>query len=84
MKQVLLTVEEAAKRLAIGRTKAYELVATGALESVTIGRCRRIPAEALGPFVSQLRQASKGGPPSATMESGWSRTAPADLNTEQP
>ena len=54
--QVSLTVEEAAKRLAIGRTKAYELVASGELQSVTIGRCRRVPVEALERFVAKLRQ----------------------------
>ena len=43
MDKSLLTVEEAAKRLAIGRTKAYELVASGELQSVTIGQCRTVP-----------------------------------------
>ena len=56
MERLLLTVEEAAERLSIGRTKAYELMASGELESVTIGRCRRIPVEALEPFVSALRR----------------------------
>jgi excisionase family DNA binding protein len=55
VERILLTVEEAAERLSIGRTKVYELLATGALESVTIGRCRRIPVRALEPFVTKLR-----------------------------
>jgi excisionase family DNA binding protein len=84
MDKVLLTVDEAAERLSIGRTKAYELMATGALESVTIGRCRRIPVEALDPFVAKLRRVGEGGPPSDTMEGGWSRTTPADPDTAQP
>jgi excisionase family DNA binding protein len=84
MEKVLLTVEEAAELLSIGRTKAYELMATGALESVTIGRCRRVPIEALDRFVGKLRRLGEGGHPSATMESGWSRTAPAVLDTAQP
>ena len=84
MDKILLTVEEAAERLSIGRTKAYELMATGALQSVTIGRSRRIPAEALEPFVAMLRQTGEAGHPSARLEGGWSRTAPADPDTVQP
>jgi excisionase family DNA binding protein len=84
MDKVLLTVEEAAERLSIGRTKAYELMDTGALESVTIGRCRRIPAEALEPFVAMLRQIGEAGHPSARMDSGWSRSTPAAPETGQP
>lgn len=79
MDKVLLTVEEAAQRLSIGRTKAYELMATGVLESVTIGRCRRIPAGALEPFVAKLRQLNEGGQSSATMEIRWSCTTSAGL-----
>jgi len=51
---VLLTVEEAAQRLSIGRTTMYSLVSTGAVKSVTIGRLRRIPAECLDTYVSAL------------------------------
>ncbi len=70
MEKVLLTVEEAAKRLSIGRTKAFELIAKGELESVMIGRARRIPVQALEPFVAALREESKARHPSATMMGG--------------
>jgi excisionase family DNA binding protein len=50
----LLRVEEAAEWLGLGRTKAYELVFTGALPSVTIGRSRRVPLTALEAFVERL------------------------------
>ncbi|HEX9334443.1 MAG TPA: helix-turn-helix domain-containing protein, partial [Pseudonocardiaceae bacterium] len=40
--RVLLTVEEAAKRLGIGRTTAFALVKTGEIVSVQIGRLRRV------------------------------------------
>jgi excisionase family DNA binding protein len=53
--KLLLTPEEAANVLGIGRTKVYELMLTNALESVKIGASRRIPAEALGTFVASLR-----------------------------
>jgi excisionase family DNA binding protein len=53
---LVLTIEQAAKRLGIGRTLAYALVSSGEIESVTIGRLRRIPAECLTEYVNRLRQ----------------------------
>jgi excisionase family DNA binding protein len=53
--QLLLTVEQAAQKLNIGRSMLYELLQSGILESVRIGNCRRIPAEALSEFVARLR-----------------------------
>ncbi|GAA1617497.1 excisionase family DNA-binding protein [Kribbella alba] len=44
---LLLTVEAAAARLGIGRTFAYAIVKSGELESVPVGRLRRIPAECM-------------------------------------
>jgi excisionase family DNA binding protein len=41
--RVLLTVEEAAERLGIGRTSMFKLIRTGEIESVRIGRLRRVP-----------------------------------------
>jgi excisionase family DNA binding protein len=56
---LLLTIEEAAKRLRIGRTSMYHLVSTGAVETVTVGRLRRVPAECLNEYVSALRAANR-------------------------
>lgn len=56
---VLLTVEEAAVRLRIGRTTAFALVSSGAIESVTIGRSRRIPVEAIDAYVASLRSSNQ-------------------------
>ena len=55
--RLLLTVEEAAQRLGIGRTLAYALVRDGRLPSVTLGRLRRIPAHALQSWVDDLTEA---------------------------
>ncbi|MFC0116000.1 helix-turn-helix domain-containing protein [Kibdelosporangium aridum] len=52
--RVLLTVEEAAKQLGIGKTKAYELVRSGDLESVQIGRLRRIHVDAINAYAARL------------------------------
>jgi excisionase family DNA binding protein len=52
--KLLLTPEEAASALSIGRTKLYELMASGALRSVQINKCRRVPVAALEDLVSRL------------------------------
>ena len=52
----LLTVEEAARRLRIGRSLLYRLIASGELESVKVGRLRRVPAECLPEYVAALRR----------------------------
>ncbi len=44
---LLLTVEEAARQLNIGRTFAWELVRKGELPVVRLGRCVRVPRQAL-------------------------------------
>lgn len=52
--QLLVTPDEAARRLSVGRSTIYELMSSGALESVSIGRCRRVPVSCLAVFVGRL------------------------------
>src|SRR6202035_2375128 len=52
---MLLTAEEAAAKLAICRTKVYELLRNGHLASIRIGASRRIPVAALAEYVQRLR-----------------------------
>lgn len=52
---VLLTVEETARRLRIGRTTCFRLVRAGEIESVMVGRLRRVPADAVPAYVAKLR-----------------------------
>ncbi|MBV9094883.1 MAG: helix-turn-helix domain-containing protein [Streptosporangiaceae bacterium] len=54
---LMLTVKEAARRLGLGRTLVYQLISSGELESVTVGRLRRVPAECLAEYVKALRKA---------------------------
>jgi excisionase family DNA binding protein len=54
--RLLLTVEAAAERLNIGRTMMFALIKDGEVESVQIGRLRRVPATALDDFVDRLRR----------------------------
>ncbi len=59
-RRLVLTVEEAAEDLGIGRTLMYALIRDGAVESVRIGRLRRVPAEALSDYVARLRETPGG------------------------
>jgi excisionase family DNA binding protein len=54
--RLLFTVEEAARVLGLGRTRMFELIQAGSVETVLIGRLRRIPLDALDAFVTGLRE----------------------------
>lgn len=56
MTKLLYTPEEAAEQLTIGRTAVFDLIKSGHLSSVKIGRRRRIPAAALDEFVAAISQ----------------------------
>lgn len=50
----LLTVPEAMASLRLSRATVYDLIRSGELGSVTVGRSRRIPAQAVTTFVAHL------------------------------
>lgn len=52
--RTLLSVEEAARRLSVGRTTMFGLLKSGAVTSVQIGRLRRIPVTALADYAASL------------------------------
>ena len=51
--KVLLTVEEVAQAMGLGRTYVYELVMRREIRSIKLGRKRRIPVSALHDFVAR-------------------------------
>ena len=53
---LLLSIAEAARALRLGRSKFYELIAAGEIETVHIGRARRVPVAAVEAYVERLRQ----------------------------
>jgi excisionase family DNA binding protein len=53
----LLTIPQAARRLAIGRSTAYLLIGAGELEVVHLGRAVRVPADAVDDFIARRRAA---------------------------
>ncbi|MFD1541550.1 helix-turn-helix domain-containing protein [Nonomuraea guangzhouensis] len=54
MTRLLLTVPEAAQALAVSRGKLYQLLATGAGDSIRIDGSRRIPVSALIDYITRL------------------------------
>jgi excisionase family DNA binding protein len=59
----LLTVTEVAERLGVSRSKANELIAHGAIASISIGRSRRIPPAAVTDYVGRAQQSSSAARP---------------------
>lgn len=53
--RLLLSVREAAAWLGIGRTLMYELLGSGAVESLHVGRLHKVPFDALTDFVARQR-----------------------------
>ena len=51
--KLLVTIAEAATMASISRTVAYELVAAGEWPTVSIGRTRKLPVEALREWVQR-------------------------------
>ena len=55
----LFTVPQTQIILELGRTRIWALIASGEIESVRIGRSRRIPTEAIDRYIERLR--AQGG-----------------------
>ncbi len=54
MDKLLLTPEEAASALGIGRSTVYQLMRDGKVRSVRVGACRRVPVAALLELIAGL------------------------------
>ena len=68
---VLLSVNEAAKSLGISRASVYLLISHGELDSLRVGRLRRIPRRSLDDFVeSGLALQRQESSPSRELDSG--------------
>jgi excisionase family DNA binding protein len=55
----LLTVPEAMAALRLSRATVYDLIRSGQLGSVKVGRSRRIPAQAVQIFLARLVEAGR-------------------------
>jgi excisionase family DNA binding protein len=54
--RLLFRPDEAAAMLAIGRAKFYELITSGEIDSIKIGKARRITRESLEGFIASRLQ----------------------------
>lgn len=53
--KLLYGIDEAGPMIGVRRSKIYELIASGDLESVKLGKRRLIPADSLAALVARLR-----------------------------
>ena len=49
-------VSQAARMVGLGRSKFYELIAAGDVETVKIGRCTLVPIESLHDLIEKARE----------------------------
>jgi len=56
MQPRLLKPEEAALVLALSRSKVYELMRSGRLQTIKIDGSRRVPVEAVDEFITRARE----------------------------
>jgi len=54
--KLLVSAEEAANILSLGRSKVFELLADGSIESLKVGRRRLVPRQALDTYVQHQRE----------------------------
>jgi excisionase family DNA binding protein len=54
MEKLLLTVEEAAQLLSLGRTRIYQLIRDGQLRTIKCGKSRRVVADSLRDFIESF------------------------------
>ncbi len=57
----LLSIDEAADALGIGRSRLYEEVSAGRLRSLKVGRRRLVPASAITAYIESLADGERRG-----------------------
>lgn len=61
MERLMLRPIEAAEAIGIGRSKVYELLASGELPSIRIGSSVRVPVEALKAWIAKQATVGREG-----------------------
>ena len=64
-------IKSAQERLSVSRSTIFELIGSGQLRSVLIGRRRLIPEQAIRDFIAQLDQQAESIKPSGRRRTGW-------------
>ncbi len=63
MDAILLKAEQVAQALNVGRSKTYEMMASGELPVVRIGRSVRVPADGLRRWIEEKSEDSEAEAP---------------------
>ena len=58
--RLLLTIPEVASRLGLGRSLVYQLVMKGQINSIKVGRARRVPVTELELFIRDRMALAQG------------------------
>lgn len=58
--RVLYRVGDAAELLSVSKSRVYELIRSGQLRSVKVGKTHRVPARSLDEYVVRLLRGSSG------------------------
>ena len=53
---LVLCVEDLMQVLSIGRNTAYELVRSGKIKSIRIGKCYRIPRDSITEYLAKVQE----------------------------
>jgi excisionase family DNA binding protein len=56
VEQICVKVNEAARMIGVGRTKLYELIASGEVEAIKLGKSTRITTASLKKLVMRQRE----------------------------
>jgi excisionase family DNA binding protein len=52
--RVMLTAEQAAEAIGVGRTTMFALIKSGEIKSIRIGRLRRVPLDSIEAYTNRL------------------------------
>lgn len=58
--RVLYRVDEAAELLSVSKSRVYELIRSGQIRTVKVGKSHRVPARSLDEYVARLLRGSAG------------------------
>lgn len=72
---ISVRIAVAAKMLGIGRTKLYELIASGDIDRIKVGKISLIPVRALEDFVEKHRAACSADRPAPLVRKGRPRSS---------
>lgn len=57
--KALLSITDFMAESGLGRTKTYELIGSGELETIKVGKRRMVPAEAFQDWIARLRERAR-------------------------